>query len=249
MYLTNKVKPFDLRCVNAAVRHAQDEFPNESCGAIINGHYERFENKAEDKENHFVISDDDFKRARIEGRVDCVIHSHNDRDRASHQDQIAQIESDIPFGIINLRNKSPMQVVFWGDSLEQEPFEGRPFFYGVWDCVRLVRDYIYQNTGILTPNEAHEWAFWMKGQPYFENLINSDDFPYTYIDINEIQPGDLLLYNLMGTKVISHVGVYIEQSKALHHFVNQLSGYYSIEYERKYLRGILRYNPNWKGTK
>lgn len=248
MYITNKIKTFDKRNINAAINHAREEWPNESCGAIINGHYVRFRNDAIDKENNFLIRDNIFDKAYLDGKVECVIHSHNNYPRASKEDQQQQKELDIPFGIINLKNKSVTHVVFWGDSLPIEPLEGRPFFYGVWDCIRLVRDWVYINTGYRTPNPSHEWAFWMKGKSYFEEHIEGDTMPYYFIDLDKIQPGDILLYNLLGTKYINHCGIYLNNNgEVLHHFANQLSGRYPITYERKYLIKAMRHDPEWEG--
>lgn len=239
-----------MRCVNAAINHARSEWPKEACGAIIDGKYIRFENKASDTSNTFLINDPVFNQAYMDGKVEVVIHSHNNYPMLSKEDQEQQQALDIPFGVINLKNKSVSHVVFWGDSIEIEPLEGRPFFYGVWDCIRLVRDWVYLNTGYLTPNPAHEWAFWMKGKSYFEEHIYGDTMPFYFVDLDEVKPGDILLYNLMGTKFINHCGIYLnKRGEVLHHFANRLSGRFPITYERKYLKAAMRHDPNWSGYK
>lgn len=242
---------FDKRCINAAIRHAREDWPNEACGAIIDGHYKRFDNKAPDKSNSFLINDPHFNQAYIDGKVKVVIHSHNDWDKASVEDQEQQKALEVPFGIINLKHKSIQHITFWGDSLPIAPLEGRFFFYGAgFDCIGLVRDYVFKTTGYRPPSPSHEWAFWLKGKSYFEEHIYGNDMPYYFIDLEDVKPGDVLLYNLMGTKYINHCGIFLNtRGEVLHHFHNQLSGRKPMSFERRYLKAAMRHDPNWEGYK
>jgi proteasome lid subunit RPN8/RPN11 len=232
--------------VPEAIEHAKDEFPNESCGCIIDGFYEPFKNKSPSPEDSFLIQSDRFNRYYIEGRVECIIHSHNNYPYASVEDQDQQKEMEVPFGIINLVNKSVKNVVFWGDQLPIQDLIGRPFFWGVWDCWALVRDAIRIKYNINTPNPSRDYGFWFKTISMFEKYIEGD-FPFDYVDLRDIEPGDCLLYNMHGTKYLNHVAMMAENNKVLHHFENQISGYKPVMYCREFMNKACRFNPNWRG--
>lgn len=232
-----------------AIAHAKSEFPNESCGAIIEGKYVPFENRADDKSDTFLINDVDFNQAYMDGKVECVIHSHNDYPHASVADQIQQRAMDIPFGIINLKNRSVIQTVFWGDSLPIQSLEGRPFFFGVYDCYALVRDWIRINLGYTPPNPEREWCFWLDNISMYEDFINNRKVPFDFIPIKDAKYGDVLLYRIYGTKFLNHCGVISKNGLVLHHFVNELSGYKPVSYFREYCNAAMRFNPDWEGFK
>jgi proteasome lid subunit RPN8/RPN11 len=244
--ITNRQKIFPKSCITKAIKHAQEMFPEESCGAIIDEKYVAFENKADDKEQGFFIKENFFDQAYIDGHVQCVIHSHDNCAMATIDDQIQQLELDIPFGIINLKNKSVTHFVFWGDTLPIEPLEGRHFFYGVWDCYGVIRDYIRLTHNIIPPNVTRDWAFWYKGESTFENYIKEDTFPFDYIEIEDVQKGDFLLYNIEGTKYINHIGLMLDNGLAMHHLANQISRTMPIMVYREYLNKACRFNPDWK---
>jgi len=248
MYITNRNEIFPQDVVDEAIKHTREDWENESCGAVIDGEYVRFQNEADDKSNTFLIQDTDFTNAYIDGKVEAVIHSHNNYPMASQEDQQQQVALDVPFGIINFKNGSVTHVVFWGDSLPMEPLEGREFFYGAWDCYGLVRDWLRINTGMLPPSPAREFPFWHKGISMFENFIEDGTMPFYYVDEHDIQPGDILLYNIYNTKYVNHCGVYLNNDgETLHHLYNKLSGRYPIMHNRQYLMKVMRHNPKWQG--
>lgn len=251
MYITNRNEIFDQSIINDAIEHAKEDWPNEACGAIINDKYERFENKAhlrgENKSDSFLIKDNDFNLAYINNEVQCVIHSHNDYNKASKQDQIQQTEMEIPFGIINLKNKSVIHVVFWGDNIRIEPLKGRQFFYGVWDCLGIVRDYYRLNYNIISPNPARDFAFWFKGVSMFEEYTKENMMPFNYVEVDNAQPGDVLFYNIHGTKYVNHCAIYLKQDLVLHHLDHEISKTYPMTYYRQFLMKVMRFNPNWNG--
>ena len=236
---------FDQSIIDEAIKHVKEDWPNEACGAIINNKYERFENKAEDKSNTFMILDDDFNRAYIKGEVQCVIHSHNDYPMATVEDQNQQLAMDIPFGIINLVNRSVKHVMFWGEQVPIAPYKGRFFFYGGgFDCFSLVRDWWTEHYGVRSPNLARDFAFWHEGVNLFESHM--DSMPSYSVETSEIKPGDVLLYNINGTKYINHCAIYLENGLVLHHLYNQLSMYAPITQYREFLIRAERFDPKYK---
>lgn len=233
---------FNQNLIDEAIQHAKETFPKESVGAIIDEKYVRFQNRS-DEEDSFMIHDNIFDKAYIEGKVQAVIHSHDNCPRASYQDQLSQLELDIPFGIINLKNKSVTHVVFWGEQIPIAPLEGRFFFYGsVFDCYSLVRDYMITTYNYKLPNYPRQWVFWYKAQSVFEDHIQENKDNFEWVDLDKLSPGDILLYSIYETKYLNHCAVYMgNNGEVLHHFVNELSGRYPITFNRQYLRKAIRY--------
>lgn len=249
MYFTNKIETFDHQEIEKAVKHAKEEYPNESVGAIIDKRYVKFANVSPSASNSFMLKDDMFNVAYMQGRVDCLIHSHHDSEKAlaTKEDQITQQEFDIPFGIIELKNNSPTHVVFWGDTLPIEPLIGRPFFYGVWDCYGLVRDWIRINQNVIPPNPPRDWIFWWKKIAMFEEYVKSGQMPYEFINLKDIEVGDILLYNVDGSTYMNHCGIVVEGGKVLHHFDGNISAAYPFPHRRQFLTLAVRHNKDWGG--
>jgi len=242
MYITNRNNFFDDQAIADAVDHAKEMFPLESCGAIIDEEYVRFENRAEDKAKSFVIDDPEFDLAYQNNEVQAVIHSHDNYRMASKADQQQQIEFDIPFGVINLLNRSVTHVIFWGDSLPIEPLKRRFFFYGVWDCYALVRDYFRVKWNHTLPNVARDFGFWNENKSVFEPNMEQDGFDVIPVHLDDIQPNDILLYNIHGTTYINHCAVLQENGLVLQHFQNEVSREYPISYFQQYLHSACRLN-------
>lgn len=248
MYITNTHNIFDFDVINDACKHALEEFPNESCGAVINDEYIRFPNAAECPEKQFLINDPQFVVAHMTGQVQAVIHSHNDFAMASKDDQAQQIEFGIPYGIINLVNRSIVHVVFWGDTLPREPLEGRTFFYGIWDCFSLVRDFILEKFHVIAPNPPRDFEFWNRSESVFEQYIREGALPFREVDRSEVQPDDILFYNIHGTKFINHCGVMCEDGLVLHHLYNYLSKKFPVGIHAQDIRKAFRFDPDLLGN-
>lgn len=242
-YVTNtRHLPFD-NCVPAAIDHAKTCWPNEACGAVIDGVFIPFENRAADPGQTFLIQDGAFDEAYRQGRVQCVIHSHNDYPHASQEDQQQQQALDVPFGIINMRNKSVMHVVFWGRDLPREPLVGRQFFFGVWDCFAVVRDFIRERFRVVAPDPPREFGFWFREERIFEQFMGPGQLPFRQVDLRDLRPDDILFYGRNGTRNINHCAVMRDNGLALHHFQNQISREFPAVYEREYLYMAMRFDP------
>ncbi|GAG79025.1 unnamed protein product, partial [marine sediment metagenome] len=124
---------------------------------------------------------------------------------------------------------------FWGGDIEREPLENRFFFYGVWDCFALVRDYFHLKFDINLPNIPREFGFWYKGISVFEKHLNSSDFGVYPVPIDNIKKGDILLYNMHGTKYINHCAICLEDGLVFHHFNNKISKPFPISHYQQFL--------------
>ncbi len=238
MYITNQKTFFFDQAIQQAIDHAREVFPLESCGAIIDDEYVRFENMAEDKANSFLIDSPVFDLAYQNNEVQAVIHSHDNDPAASIEDQEQQMALEIPFGIINLVNKSVTHMSFWGDTLPVEPLVRRHFFYGVWDCFSLVRDYFRLKHGITIENIPREYGFWNRGESMFEVFMN--EFDVDPVSLDDIRANDVLFYNLHGTRYLNHCGVLQDNGLVLHHFENHVSQEFPITYFQQFINSAFR---------
>lgn len=240
-------KPFSDEILNEAIKDAQTRHPQESCGVFSEGKYISFENKSSSPENSFLINSPQFNQLYMNEKIDCILHSHDEKTLSiTPEDQRQQIELEVPFGVIHLNNKSYIKTIFWGDSIPIAPLMGRPFIWGVWDCYGLVTDY-YRMKGYRMPKMVREWGFWHRNISMYEDFIENQKVPFYFIPVKESLPGDVLLYNLEGTKYLNHCGVMMEKNQVLHHFVNKVSGLFPVSLHRQFLNHSMRFDPKWRG--
>lgn len=226
--------------VNDAIDHAVNMFPNESCGAIIDNKYISFKNESETPESSFQIKDDLWFTYYINDKIDCIVHSHNDCNRASLVDQQQQQELCIPSLIINLKDNLLCDCIVFGEN-SIAPLDARPFFYGAFDCFSLVRDFLKLKYSVEIPNPPHKWEFWAYGDDVVERTLNDTSLPFIDVGLpKSYELGDVLLYKHGGTKHINHMGVYCDNGMVFHHVLNNISGKYPIMFMRKYLYKVMR---------
>ena len=77
----------DFRC--DAKKHALEEHPKEACGVVVNGNYFRCRNVADKPENDFILEARDYVKARQNGKIEAIIHSHPKGGKESPADQKA----------------------------------------------------------------------------------------------------------------------------------------------------------------
>ena len=224
---------------NSIKADAVDKFPNESCGMIVDDKYVSCVNIAEDPAKHFKISDETYIYYSNTGKIDAIVHSHNDFIHLSLPDMEGQLKTSVPWGMVNVKNRNAQSIVFWGDQLEPQDLIGRPFCHGVYDCYSLMRDY-FREKSIIIDVFPREWEWWNKGQNlYVEKLKDS---AFADIDKKELQDGDIILFQMQST-VPNHCGVYIGDGLMMHHLPNRLSKREPANiWIKKYATHFLRYN-------
>jgi cell wall-associated NlpC family hydrolase len=209
---------FDQNIINKAVMHARSKLPEESCGFITDDDYIPMVNVCRDRKNHFKI--DPKQYIIYNEKIRAIIHSHNDYPHASMDDMLKQVETAVPWGIMNFRNGFLESVFFWGDQLPIQDLIGRPFVHGVYDCYGLVRDY-YRTKGHTLPLYPREHQWWTKqSSMLLENVEKIGCFDR--IDPSEIKEGDMFFMNIL-SDVVNHSGIYLGDEIILHHLQNRLS--------------------------
>lgn len=230
---------FKRDIVNEAVKHAQSVVPEESCGFIVDDKYMPMENEAEDRVHHFQINPKSY--IKLYGKIQAVVHSHVDYAHASKRDQEQQIATGVPWGIIALKESGAVtHRIFWGDQLEPQDLIGRPFFYGVYDCYALCRDYL-RTRGKTMPPYPRENLWWKKDGTK-GMLIDGFESLDTLIEVkeSEIKKGDLV-FLMIGANVVNHSGIYMGDGNILHHFVRRLSNIEPLHKWKQNIHGFYRY--------
>jgi len=236
-------KYFNGLVEHAAILHAQEEYPKESCGLVVNNEYIRCENIKQDKEHEFKIDKEVLlKYYNTDGGIQAIIHSHCNTEMpyASGADITMQMNSNIPWGIVDLVNRSVRQVFYWGDQLDIQDLLGRPFVHGVYDCFGLVRDY-YRLQGHDIPNYPRDWNWWQRDENVIMDGVKSRGFELIHPD--DIQPGDGVIGKIK-YKNPNHCGVYLGNGLLLHHWAgkNDLSCEIPYNQIKKFIIYGARYN-------
>ncbi len=207
---------FNDKLIHDATIHAKEEYPRESCGLFIDDKYVRCENIYEDPNSGFRIDKHEILKAYQSNFFQAVIHSHCDTERvwASGEDIKRQEAMGVPWGVIDLFNKSVREVFFWGDQLPIQDLLGRPFIHGVYDCYSLARDY-YRLKDILLPNFPRDWGWWKKGENTL--LDNLEKSGFKLINPKELEPDDGIIGKIK-FKHPNHCGIYLDEGLILHHW-------------------------------
>lgn len=228
--------------------HAQEKYPEESCGLIVGGEYVRCENVAPPKETHdeelkyacrccmcaFEIAPEEYLKYP---QIDAVIHSHPGGPFfPSERDMQGQIDTAVPWGLLMVDEDRASNVEFWGDQLPIPPLIGRQFVHGITDCYSLIRDvYRLGKDKLAEEGITTEWpmgpvfiadvprsdAWWeQEDRDLYSDLFESRGFHK--IDASDVLPGDVFLGSVKSKK-LNHGGVYIGHDLIIHHLPTKLS--------------------------
>ena len=202
------------------LQHAKDEYPKECCGlvAVVKGRRRYFpcQNIAETPDEHFVLSG--WDEVEDKGEIVAIVHSHPKTNPApSPADRVACEKSELPWFIVNPNTE------VWG-YCEPEGFElpyvGREFVHGVVDCYTLVRDWYAREYGIQLRDYQRRDQWWDHGENLYVENFSREGFHK--IPVEQVQPGDLILMNLV-SPVPNHAAIYLGDCRVLHHVQGRLS--------------------------
>lgn len=222
----------------AALKHAADCYPRESCGLVVDGRYWPCRNMA-GATDHFILHPDDYAEADAAGTITAIIHSHPNEDvpKPSQADKVACEATGLPWHVVSYPIGKWAYIQPEG---YQAPLLGRVWCHGVLDCYALIRDWYRQERGVTLPDFARVDEWWHKGgNLYVENFEKAG-----FIRIIDEKPkhGDVLLMQVLAN-VPNHGAIYLDGDLIMHHLFNRLScrevfgGYY-----KKHCTHILRYN-------
>ena len=208
---------------NKALEHAKIELPKESVGVLINIKgkkiYFACNNISENPCESFILDPKSFIAAEQLGQVVSVVHSHPKTSaEASETDKVSCEQSNLPWYIVNPKTGH------WGYCEPKGfklPLRGRPYCFGVNDCYSLVKDFYYEEFGIILkdwerPATQEEFL----KNPMFEKCAEKTGF--RLLEPNEkLKNGDLLFMSILGNG-LNHVAIFLD-GEVLHHLSNRLS--------------------------
>ena len=207
----------------AALAHAKDQDPKESCGLLLNikgkERYYPCRNLSMTAFQCFIIDPEDYIRADNTGDIIAVIHSPPVTPPVpSQSDKVACEQSGLVWHIVNPKTES------WG-YLEptgyKAPILGREWAWGVTDCYTLVRDWYKEKLDI----ELIDWQRPttlddFNKNPMFEKCAEQTGFRELKPD-EKLVNGDLLFMSILSNN-LNHVAIFID-GDVLHHLTDRLS--------------------------
>lgn len=202
--------------LQAVLDHAAVDFPREACGLILRDdtgfRVLPCENTAPDPHRSFLI--DPVVFAQYDDHIAAIYHSHpNGAAKPSQTDIESSARCNVPFLIVgwptgDVHIHTPTHAYC-------PPYEGRPFVYGVSDCMTLVCDYYRHELGIdIVEGERRHWGWWT-ARADGSALIDWWD-RQGFIRVDSPRQGDVILMSLL-TDVPNHAAIYVGDSRILHH--------------------------------
>ncbi len=226
---------------SAALDHAREVYPIESCGvALAGGEYWRCKNLADTPIEHFIIDPRDYAAAEEAGEITAVVHSHpNASANPSPADRVACEESGLPWWIVGLPSGTWRSCTPCGYT---EPLIGRPFTHGVLDCYALIRDWYRIERDIDLPNFERRDDWWLRGcDLYLDHCAEAGFRCVSRQAPPHPEVGDVVLMQIRAN-VSNHGAIWLGSDVILQHLYGRLSGRVTYGgYWRKHTTHWLRY--------
>lgn len=223
--------------------HAEECFPFECCGVIIDDYYVPCRNISSNQDQ-FEIHPEDLASVEDVGQIRAYVHSHpNATARASELDML-QIELHEKPWVICAYPDIEFQV--YEPCGYKAPLIGRNYIHGIQDCYAIVRDFYKRELDIqLIDFERHDrwWESRENKSLYLDGFGEAG-----FVEVSDMQYGDVLLCRVGRTEHVNHAVIWLgdngmlksEKTDAcigsaliLHH-----------PYGRKSVREI--YGPQWQ---
>jgi len=234
--------------------YAKSKYPEESCGLIVKEFDEltfvECENTAKDKINHFAI--DNSVMIKHSQYLFSIFHSHVESSTpAVTLSDINTCEAwNVPGSIVflsHLDNKLCSDVVLYGKDIIYNTLKGRRYYYNVFDCFTLIRDFYFTTFNIDLPLVYSDYGWWETTEradslylTQFERL-GMEEFDIT----TELQIGDILAMKLGRSKCINHGAIYTGNGRVIHHLEGKLSVEENLgKYASRIERGMRRAKAN-----
>jgi len=226
-YLTPTIK-------RAIVDVGLESFPNETGGYLVKTIDDGLKfipspNTAPVELQHDLYVPDPVTRikADLEGDIVAFVHTHPITSaKPSTADIAACNKGDIPWIICSPKLETFEVIVPTPDAAPVELL-GRPFVWGVFDCLGLMRDVYKQHLGLEVPDFDRGPIFGWDTDPNWnlieQNVLNAG---FRILDHNEPpKPYDLLLMSIRAKYgKINHIATLVNNEGLFyHHLLNQLS--------------------------
>ena len=189
-------------------------------------------------DDQFVIAPEDYAAAADAGEVVAVFHSHDGLPEPSGADRSACEASGVPWYILGLPSGLWAEIRPGAPILS--PLLGREFVFGRQDCYSLIRDWYLAERGVVLPDFARTWDWWLRGENLYEAHYATAGFVECRHD--DLREGDVLLMQIGRSAVPNHAGVWMSDDTVVHHLPKRLSSRDPMDgYLRAAIRRCLRY--------
>jgi len=211
---------FPSSVTRASQRHSESAYPFESVGLVVDNEYIPVKNCHRNPQEYFKVAPSVL--IEYEGRIQAIIHSHPEPQPKfpSKQDQLAQQQWGIPFGIQLVNSQGAGNIAWWGDGVPVADYVGRPYIYGIYDCFSIWREYYREELGIHISNVPRNDEFWLNNDNIYAD--NQAKLGFETVDIKDIKPYDLILIKIR-SKIANHGILYLGGDTGLHHLPYKLS--------------------------
>lgn len=251
--------PWGADVTDAIKLHAMDDYPNESCGVIVDDQYVPCANIHPTPDKAFRVAPDYTSPLLAAGKIQAIVHSHPEG--PSHpgvEDAQNQIDMGIPWGVVPVVGDIAAgkalytgDILWWGDQLPTAPLLGRRFIWHIFHCYQLYRDWWWTERGIRFALYPCEEEFIVNERDVFiEHVEKTHHVNLGKIPVTELEIGDMLVGKLRGRHA-NHCGVYIGGDEILHHPAGGASCTTSLQRWWPYIDTVLRYDgsqnpsPSW----
>lgn len=223
--------------------HAEERFPLECCGLIIDDYYVPCRNIS-NKQDQFEIHPEDLAKVEDLGEIQAYVHSHpNASARASELDLI-QIELHQKPWVICAYPDIEFQV--YEPCGYRAPLVGRNYIHGIQDCYSIVRDFYQRELGIKLIDFERQDRWWESKD---NKSLYLDGFGQAgFIEVSDMQYGDVLLCRVGRTEHVNHAVIWLGNQTELKSEQTESCVGSSIilhhPYGRKSVREI--FGPQWQ---
>jgi len=223
--------------------HAEECFPLECCGLIIDDYYRPCRNISPHKDQ-FEIHPEDLAKAEDLGEIQAYVHSHpNASARASELD-IIQIELHQKPWVICAYPDIEFQV--YEPCGYRVPLVGRNYIHGIQDCYSIVRDFYQRELGIKLIDFERQDRWWESKD---NKSLYLDGFGQAgFIEVSDMQYGDVLLCRVGRTEHVNHAVIWLGDRTELKSEQTESCVGSSIILHHPYGRKSVRevFGPQWQ---
>ena len=190
--------------------HAEQCFPLECCGVIVNDTYIACRNIAEN-DQQFEIHHKDLAKAEDLGEIQAYVHSHPNASAQASELDLHQIElHEKPWIICALPDVEFQIHAPFG---YKAPLVGRDFHHGWQDCYALIRDFYSRELNIELLNFERDDRWWESknhASLYLDNYEKAG-----FYEVSEPQYGDMLICKVGRTEHPNHAVIWLGDNGAL----------------------------------
>ena len=184
--------------------HAEECFPLECCGVIVNKEYIPCRNISS-HQDQFEIHPEDLAKAEDLGEIQAFVHSHPDATARASELDLIQIELHQKPWVICAYPDIELQV--YEPCGYRAPLIGRNYIHGIQDCYSIVRDFYQRELGIQLIDFERQDCWWESKE---NKSLYLDGFGQAgFIEVSDMQYGDVLLCRVGRTEHINHAVIWL----------------------------------------